>query len=112
MTQTATLSPTMDYIKNAEFGYSVAINGGTIVVGSPSFNIHTTIGTAYIFVEPEGGWVDMTETAQLKPSDGETGEYFGSAVAINGSGQTVSVGASDDHSYEGAVYVFAKPANG
>jgi hypothetical protein len=112
MTQTATLTPSITYIKNSAFGYSLAIRNGTIVVGAPYFNSFTLIGTAYIYVEPPGGWVDMTETAQLKASDSEDREFFGSAVAIDGSGQTVWIGAPDDNSYEGAVYVFVKPTKG
>ena len=44
---------------------------------------------AYVFAKPRGGWVNMTETAKLTPSDGTVRDLFGRFVAI--SGDTVAV---------------------
>ena len=41
------------------FAYTVAISGNTIVVGDAD------MGSAYVFVEPTGGWKNMTATAKL-----------------------------------------------
>jgi hypothetical protein len=108
MYPTATLLPS-DSMTGDGFGLSVAISGDTIVVGANEIG-GSTIGAAYIFVKPAGGWSDMTETAKITASDGQADDYFGSSVAI--SGNTVAVGASQNYKSNGKAYVFAKPASG
>jgi len=115
-TQTATLTAS-DGVSEDLLGSSVAIDGGTIVAGAPAppiseFPHH---GAAYVFVEPASGWADATQTAKLTASDGETGDNFGSAIAISGS--TVVVGAPDANILptnfaQGAAYVYVEPASG
>jgi len=104
----ATLSAS-DGMANDGFGLSVGIHGGTIVVGDSGVET-TTIGAAYVFVEPAGGWSDMTETAKITASDGQANDYFGSSVAV--SGNTVAVGASQNYERNGKAYVFVEPAGG
>lgn len=87
-----------------DFGWAVAANSSTIVVGVGS----TSKAEAYVFAKPESGWGNMTETATLTPSDGESS--FGGSVAI--SGNTIVVGAPYAGNYAGAVYVFVEPAGG
>ena len=99
------------------FGYSVAVSGDTVVVGSfpGSFPGPETV---YVFVKPAGGWAGaLTETAKLTASDGDRFDHddFGIAVAV--SGDTVVVGARsaqirDNLLGQGAAYVFVKPAGG
>jgi hypothetical protein len=92
----------LDYL-----GCSVAINGNTVVAGSYGHNNFE--GSAYVYVEPAGGWADMTETAELSSSS--TGsDNFGFAVAT--SGGTVVAGAPGAFNYYGAAYVFVEPATG
>jgi uncharacterized protein (DUF2345 family) len=93
-----------------QFGASVAISGDTVVVGAYYDDIggKDNQGSAYVFVRPGGGWVDMTETARLTASDGAAGDQFGASVAI--SGDTVVVGAPYDDGYKGSAYVFVRPA--
>src|SRR5207244_534498 len=68
-------------------GYSVAIDGDTIVAGAVAA---ADGGAVYVFVRPSSGWVDASPTAQLTPSD-QTGENsFGASVSI--SGDTIAVG--------------------
>ena len=114
MTQTAKLTPS-DGASGAIFGSSVACSGSTIVVGAP----HATVGSneyqgeAYVFVEPKGGWVDMTETARLTSADGKGNDYFGYAVAK--SGNTIVVGApqaSGKVEAQGKAYIFVEPKGG
>jgi len=100
---------------NDNFGWSVAISGDTVVVGSPNAAIggHTNQGSAYVFVEPAGGWSTTSSyTAKLTASDGAAGDLFGWSVAI--SGDTVVVGAPHaaigGQTRQGAAYVFVKPA--
>jgi hypothetical protein len=114
MTQAAKLTAS-DASFPALFGSSVACSGSMIVVGAP----HQTVGSnanqgeAYVFVEPSGGWVDMTETARLTSADGASGDFFGYAV---GAGRnSVVVGApqaSGTVEFQGKAYVFAKPKGG
>ena len=99
------------------FGYSVAINGDTVVVGAPWDDIgaNTGQGSAYVFVKPGGGWAGiLTENAKLIAADGTARDNFGKSVAI--SGDTVVVGAPEDNIGEkvvqGSAYVFVKPPGG
>jgi len=96
------------------FGWNVAIDGDTIVVGAM---LHDSWrGRAYVFVKPAGGWwVDATETATLIASDGTANDQFGASVAIDG--DTIVVGASTHdipggNDNQGAAYVYVKPVGG
>ena len=82
------------------FGYSVAIDGDTVVVGARGKNGET--GTAYIFTYDEvAGWV---EQQRLQGSDIDGSDYFGQSVDIDGN--MIVVGASGKKSNTGAAYVF------
>jgi hypothetical protein len=91
------------------FGVSVSISGNVVVVG-------TIVNAAYVFVKPAGGWGETagTQVAKLTPSDGVEGDFFGDSVAI--SGDVIVVGAPqatvNGNVYQGAAYVFVKPAGG
>ena len=61
-------------------------------------------GAAYTYTEPEGGWINATETTKLTASDGEAGDNFGDSVSIDGS--TLVVGAEGADSSQGAAYTF------
>lgn len=106
MMPTATLTPAVPL--DGYFGRSVAISGDTIVVGDPAFD--SLPGTAYVFVKPAGGWVNMTETATLTASDGTSTDYFGTSVSVSGS--TITVGAPQDQASPGKAYVFVEPGSG
>ncbi|HVI09342.1 MAG TPA: hypothetical protein VND65_13720 [Candidatus Binatia bacterium] len=116
MTQVARLTSS----DNGEgFGTSVAIYGNTIVVGAANTSNfaapQSSPGAAYVFVEPSGGWTDMTETAKLTASDGKPGDAFGDSVSI--SGNTIAVGAffatdNSGNSFAGRAYVFERPSGG
>jgi FG-GAP repeat len=107
MAQTAELTPSDGYVGDG-FGTSVAISGSTIVVGA----LNGLNGKVYVFVEPRGGWKNMTETAQL--TDGVSGDYFGGAVAIDentivAGAPTATIGGNQS---QGAAYVFVEPLTG
>ena len=91
MTQTAKLTAS-DALPDDGFGDSVSISGNTVVVGGSD--------AAYVFTEPDAGWANMTQTAELTVSPGSPG-YSYSPVAI--SGDTIVVGAT---------YVFSEPPTG
>jgi hypothetical protein len=111
MTQTAILSPS-DGHESYIFGSSVALSGNVVVIGADGAN--DAVGSAYVFVEPAGGWVNMSQTAELTASDGAFTNYFGFSVAISGS--TLAVGAPygdiGSHTEQGGTYVFVEPAAG
>jgi hypothetical protein len=95
-----------------ELGSSVSISGSTVAAGAPGKAGEK--GVVYVFVEPENGWVDATETARLSASDSVLDEFLGSSVSI--SGNTVAAGARGDkvrgQVNQGAAYVFVEPAGG
>lgn len=103
---TGTMTPTATLSRNTNnqdiFGFSVAINlvGNMAVVGAPNATckqckrhpLHG--GSAYIFGEPTGGWVNSNlPNTTLYASDGATGDFFGSAVSTSSKGYDVIVGA-------------------
>jgi hypothetical protein len=111
MTQTAKLTASNGGI-DSFFGQAVAINAGTIVVGAPVALKNNPPPTAYVFVQPLGGWANMTETAQLQGVYGG-GPLFASSVAISGNRIVVGEAGGDlAHNFQGASYIFTKPTTG
>ncbi|MCE2459144.1 MAG: FG-GAP repeat protein, partial [Dehalococcoidia bacterium] len=100
--------------RSDELGYSVSIDGDTVVAGAWKDDVSgDDKGSAYVFVKPVGGWADASETAKLTALDGGDGDKLGRSVAVDG--DTVVVGASgddDEGSNSGSVYVYTKPATG
>ena len=96
------------------FGWSVAVDGATVVVGAYlDDDGGTDSGSAYVFSEPAGGWVSASSDVKLTASDPAGGDGFGWSVAVDGA--TVVVGAQwdeDGGSYSGSAYVFSEPASG
>ena len=82
------------------FGYSVAIEGRTAVVGAPS---QSTSGRAYIFGVSSGVW---SETDELSPPGSTAVRNFGCSVAF--SEATAVVGAW--HSKTGSAYIYVHVA--
>jgi hypothetical protein len=91
------------------FGYAVAIDGNTAVVGAPWDNVGATIGqgSAYVFTRSGIIW---SEQQKLTASDGATTDYFGWSVSV--SGETAMVGAPYDdvgaYVNQGSAYVYAR----
>jgi outer membrane protein assembly factor BamB len=89
------------------FGYSVAINADTLVIGSYG----KQPGAAYIFERNQGGAENWGEVKKLTASDGIGGDQFGISVAINI--DTVAVGANHgNRGTSGAVYMFERNQGG
>ena len=89
-----------------EFGLTVAIEGATIVVGSPqAVGMNNGQGTVDVFVKPSEGWNDRTETAELVPP--ALVDDFGVSVAINGSRVVVGTFSSNN-----TIFVYTSPAKG
>jgi len=102
----------IDVVAGDLFGISVAVDGNTVVVGSPQQDTYG-VGAAYVYVEPQGGWFSMTETAELYPLFTVQG-WFGQSVAIKGN--AVFIGAPYTTAGgvfgRGAAYAFVKPKGG
>jgi len=111
MTEVATLNPSSEA---CDFGTSVAISGDTIVVGQPQDQFcNTSLGAAYVFVKPSGGWSGtLTQTAVLTASDGIELDALGSSIAIDGNAVVAGAPGTYAANYTGAAYVFVEPGNG
>src|SRR5262249_55377888 len=89
------------------FGSSVAISGGTVVVGAAvdDGGAGADQGSAYVFVRSGGVW---SQQQKLEASDAGADDLFGFSVAI--SGETVVVGAGPHDGAagpdQGSAYVF------
>ncbi len=92
------------------FGCAVALSGSAAVVGAYLDDDNgTDSGSAYLFNAATGDQI-----AKLLPSDGESSEEFGYAVACSGTVAVISAPDDDDNSlFSGSAYVFevSVPAN-
>lgn len=88
-----------DGYTNDHYGYQVAIDGDTVVVGSclADNGNGAESGSAYVYQRTGSSWVE-TEL----PDDAQVGEWYGFSAAIDG--DTIAVGAPNGN----AVYVYAR----
>ena len=115
MTETAKLAPRTGWYSH--FGSSVAISDDTVVVGARKAGTFCCAaqGLGYVFEKPPTGWATTgTYATWLSATDGSSGDYLGTSIAIDG--DTVVVGAgyasSGCCSRPGAAYLFERPASG
>ncbi len=90
------------------FGYSLALDGNTLIVGAPTNNPNgiDNAGAGYVFVRGGTGW---SWQATLVASDPEAGGYLGTGAAIDG--DTILLGAYGDNATtedSGAAYVYVR----
>lgn len=93
------------------FGFSVAIDGDTALIGAvkgaaqPGGADTGRQGAVYVFANQGGTWV---ETQELVADDGADNDQFGTFVALQGGtaivGAAAAVVSGNDH--QGAAYVF------
>jgi len=103
-----------------DFGRSVAISGGIVVVGAMGEDggLGDPIpgaGAAYIFARDQGGAGCWGEVTILRASDAEESDYFGMSIGVSGDavvvgapGPTCNQASPDD----GAAYVFEQSEGG
>jgi hypothetical protein len=110
LTQTAKLTASDGgYVEG--LGQAVAISGDTIIAGSDAMIGQKYLqGAVYVFVKPQSGWKDMTQTAKLTASDGQKDDLLGASVSI--SGNTIVAGAPYASQMAGKAYVFVMPTAG
>jgi hypothetical protein len=83
------------------FGYSVAIDGNTMIVGAPLLNSLT--GAAYVFVRSGTTWsLQSTLTA------GDAAAFDASGFQVALQGDTALVGAVYQNGQQGAAYVYSR----
>ena len=90
------------------YGLAVAIQGSTILVGSPlaSLNGHREKGAVYVYIMTSNGvW---SQAQKLTSADHAGNFHFGFAVALdNGTSMAAgSVASHDPRREKGAIYVF------
>jgi hypothetical protein len=91
------------------FGFSVAIDGDTILVGAIADQEPNgrESGSAYVFKRDQATWNQQTK---LVPDDGDKDDKFGHTVSL--SGETALIGAKTDEDpnghRSGAAYVFER----
>ena len=90
------------------FGYSVALDGWTILAGAPGADGLT--GAAYIFTADPTQPDVWTEQSRLTASDGAMGDYFG--LELDLSADAALIGAPFHTDGTGAAYVYARDKGG
>jgi len=96
-----------------EFGHAVAVDprADTVLVGAPGRDTagNSSAGAAYVCAPNGGGGWSVRTT--VVASDGDAGDRFGEAVALDATGETLVVGAPEaGETGAGAVYVFDRSA--
>jgi uncharacterized repeat protein (TIGR01451 family) len=93
----------------ANFGYSVALDGGTLLAGAPfaggGSNAGPGAGAAYVFQGSGGSW---TQQAKLTAPQAAGGDELGASVAVVGGSAVVGArrGAAGGFASAGAAYAF------
>jgi hypothetical protein len=109
-TQTAELTAA-DGVTNGRLGFSIAISNDTVAAGDWNTGTGGGGGIVYVFVEPSGGWANMTQTAELADTK-QNG--IGYSVAI--SGTTIATGSPtgkiSGSNVTGVADVFVRPGAG
>jgi hypothetical protein len=110
MTQSAEFSSKK---ANQIYGFSVATDGKTAVVGAAGAN--EGIGAAFVYVKPKSGW-KSTSKFNAKLTASSSSGVNGLSQSISISGKTIALGAPGttvgSNSGQGTVLVYREPATG
>eukprot|EP00854_Cymbomonas_tetramitiformis_P027008 gene27008-33223_t len=97
-----------DGSSNDYFGTSVALSGTHLVVGaSGDDDLGSSSGSVYVFSVTDTG---ATFLQKVTANDGNSNDYFGCSVGL--SGTHLVVGAFNDDSFSGSVYVYSVTDSG
>jgi hypothetical protein len=96
------------------FGYSVAISGDTVAVGSPyDDDKGLNSGAAYLFYRDQGGIGNWGEIQKIVAGDGAESDYLGRSVVVGANRLAVGATGDDDNgALSGAVYIFERDQGG
>ncbi|MCP4358663.1 MAG: hypothetical protein GY796_11650, partial [Chloroflexi bacterium] len=88
-----------------EFGFSVAVDGDTVVIGAYWDDDNGgASGSTYVFTRSGIIW---SQRQKLTASDGAGGDWFGVSVAVDGDTAVIGAYFDDDNGYHsGSAYVF------
>ena len=88
------------------FGFDVALDGDTLVIGTASQDLGLWAGSAFVFVRSGSTWIEQAKFVADDPADHD---FFGCSVAICEDVALVgSRGRNDSYPNAGAVYVFVR----
>jgi len=93
-TETQILEPD-DSADGDQFGYAVALDGTTALVGAPAADVGTNIhqGASYVF---DGSGATWTQTNKLVAPDGIAYDQFGQSVAMQGTNALIGGWSHND----------------
>ncbi|MFK7883944.1 MAG: GC-type dockerin domain-anchored protein [Phycisphaerales bacterium] len=99
---------------DAQFGFSLALDGDRLVVGSVGSSVQGNgSGAVYVFERAFGGADNWGQVTKLTGSDVDANDQFGQSVAVDG--DRIVVGASKrnrESVFSGAVFVFDRDFGG
>jgi hypothetical protein len=105
----ATLTTDISENDDSDFGFSVALEGETAVVGAPAADMgaNRSQGAAFVFARSGEAW---SQQAMLRAGDGREFDNFGFSVAVSGGTLLVGAGGADvgGATAQGAAYVFTR----
>jgi len=92
------------------FGWTMAADGETVLVGAVTDDEPNgeDAGSVYVFERDGEGW---TQTAKLAPEDGDDGDFFASALAVDGDTALIGARQAGDPT-TGIAYVFERGSEG
>jgi len=99
MTQTAELTESSPVLNS--FADSVAVNKSIVVVGAYQEG-HKDQGYVYLYILPQGGWVNMTQSAKFTCPRSTGCNDFGRSLSV--SGNTIAIGAPGTDGGQALVY--------
>ena len=102
---TWSLQATLTGTSGTYFGWSVAIDGDTVVVGAPEEDT-TASNSGAIYVYTRSGTTWSLQGSMIKASDASGSSHLGYAVDIDG--DNIIAGAYKDNTNFGAAYVFTR----
>ncbi|MDE0959774.1 MAG: HYR domain-containing protein, partial [Planctomycetota bacterium] len=91
----------------ARFGWSVAIDGDLLIVGSPGAtggSLSQSVGAAYIYRHDGTNWIFEVK---LEASNGENNDEFGTSVGVSGDRVVVGAWRALTGILPGSAYVFS-----